>query len=153
MSVHPAKTQISLGIHPVWSESSLSAWRNLGSLATHWAHSEDSDQTGQMPRLIWVNAGRTATLLVLSSRGSVLSTPQPLYNTMFGVQANFCVSYPHCVTSREKCIGNIRKGTLNSHLESSLNPCFNQNRLITNHVIKRFRWTIWSVSKKQFKRE
>ena len=29
MSVRPAKTQISLGIHPVWSESSLSAWRKL----------------------------------------------------------------------------------------------------------------------------
>ena len=36
--VRPAKTQISLGIRPVWSESSLSAWRKLGSLATHWAH-------------------------------------------------------------------------------------------------------------------
>ena len=34
-------TQISLGIFPVWSESSLSAWRKLGSSATHWAHSED----------------------------------------------------------------------------------------------------------------
>ena len=41
MSVRQAKTQISLGIHSVWSESSLSAWRKLGSLATHWAHSED----------------------------------------------------------------------------------------------------------------
>ena len=57
--VRPAKTQISLGILPVWLESSLSAWRKLGSLATHWAHSEDSDQTGSMPRLIWVFAGRT----------------------------------------------------------------------------------------------
>ena len=66
MTVHPAKTQISLGIRPVWSESSLSAWRKLGSLATHWAHSEDSEQTGWMPRLIWVFPGRTATLLVLS---------------------------------------------------------------------------------------
>ena len=46
--VCPAKTQISLGIRPVWSGSSLSAWRHLGSLATHWAHSEDSDQTGRM---------------------------------------------------------------------------------------------------------
>ena len=45
--VHPAKTQISLGIFPVWSESLLSAWRKVGSLATHWAHSEDSDQTGR----------------------------------------------------------------------------------------------------------
>ena len=51
--VHPAKNQISLGIRPVWSESLLSTWRKLGSLATHWAHSEKSDQTGQMPRLIW----------------------------------------------------------------------------------------------------
>ena len=32
--VRPAKTQISLGFRPVWSESSLSAWRKLGSLAT-----------------------------------------------------------------------------------------------------------------------
>ena len=32
-SVHPAKPQISLGICPVWSESLLSAWRKLGSLA------------------------------------------------------------------------------------------------------------------------
>ena len=67
--MRPAKTQISLGIRPVWSESSLSTWRKLGSLATHWAHSEDSDQTGWMPRLIWVFDGRTLTLLVLS-RGS-----------------------------------------------------------------------------------
>ena len=45
MTVRPAKTQISLGIRPAWSESSLSAWRRFGSLATHWAHSKDSDQT------------------------------------------------------------------------------------------------------------
>ena len=64
--VHLAKTQISLGIHPVWSESSLSAWKKLGSLVTHWAYSEDSDQTGRMPRLIWVFAERTVILLVLS---------------------------------------------------------------------------------------
>ena len=28
--MHPLKTQISLGIGPVWSESLLSAWRNIG---------------------------------------------------------------------------------------------------------------------------
>ena len=55
-------------------QSSLSAWRNLGSLATHWAHSEDSDQTRQMPRLIWVFAGRTLILLVLTCRGSYSKT-------------------------------------------------------------------------------
>ena len=60
VTVRPAKTQISLGIRPVWSEFSLSAWRKLGSLATHWAHGEDSDQTG-----------RTLILLVLSCRSSL----------------------------------------------------------------------------------
>ena len=30
------------------------AWRNIGLLTTNWAHSDDSDQTGRMPRLIWV---------------------------------------------------------------------------------------------------
>ena len=42
-----------------WSESSLSAWRKLGSLPTNRAHSEDSDQTGRMPRLIRVFFGRS----------------------------------------------------------------------------------------------
>ena len=65
-----AKTQISLGIHPVWSKSLLSAWRKLGSLATYWVHSEDSDQAARMPRLIWVFAGHTVILLFLSRGGS-----------------------------------------------------------------------------------
>ena len=83
VSVRPAKTQISLGIRPAWSESSLSAWRKLGSLATHWGHSEDSDQpghphsedsdqTGRMPRLIWLFAGHRLILLVLSWDGLYL---------------------------------------------------------------------------------
>ena len=45
-AVRPAKTQI------VWSESTLSAWRKPESLAAHWVHSEDSDQTMRMPTLI-----------------------------------------------------------------------------------------------------
>ena len=48
MTVRPAKTQISLGIH-----------------------SKDSDQTGWMPRLIWVFAGLTVILLVLTWGGSI----------------------------------------------------------------------------------
>ena len=35
--------------------SLLSAWRNLRFLATYWAHSEDSDQTGR----IWGFDGHT----------------------------------------------------------------------------------------------
>ena len=60
--VRPAKTHVSLDIHPVWPESSLSAWRNIGSLAAQWAHSEDSDHTGGCPG--WsVFAGRTGHIV------------------------------------------------------------------------------------------
>ena len=41
--VHPVKTLIR---------------RNTGPLTTYWAHGEDSDQTGEMPRLIWDFAWR-----------------------------------------------------------------------------------------------
>ena len=72
MSVRPVKTQISLGIRLVWSEYSLYAqWIAKDQSFLH-ADSEDSDQTGRMPRLIWVFAGRTAILLVLSCRGSIM---------------------------------------------------------------------------------
>ena len=57
--VHPGKTQISLGIRPDWSESSLSApWVAKDPMVLH-TNSEDSDQTRQIPRLIWVFAGCT----------------------------------------------------------------------------------------------
>ena len=59
VAVRPAKTQISLSTHPVWSESLLSAqWVGKDPSFLH-ADSEDSDQTGRMPRLIWVFAWRT----------------------------------------------------------------------------------------------
>ena len=60
-----------------------SAWASTqsdqSSLCAQWvakdpsflhADSEDSDQAGRMPRLIWIFAGRMAILLVLSCRGS-----------------------------------------------------------------------------------
>ena len=48
-----------------WSESSLcTQWVAKDQRFLH-ADSEDSDQTGRMPRLIWVFAGRTLILLVL----------------------------------------------------------------------------------------
>ena len=59
MIVRPAKTQISLGICTIWSESSLcTQWVAKDPSFLH-ADSEDSDQSGQMPRLIWVFAGWT----------------------------------------------------------------------------------------------
>ena len=59
LHVHPAKTQMSLGFHPVWSQSSLCARWIAKERRFLRADSEDSDQTGQMPRLIWVFTGHT----------------------------------------------------------------------------------------------
>ena len=78
-------------------QSSLSAPRKLWSLAMHWSHSEDSDQTGRMPRLIWVFAGRTLTLLVLTYRGSFgVCFPFPLGDV--GRMWNPIIVY-HCCLS------------------------------------------------------
>ena len=64
------RRQISLGIGPDWSESSLCAqWVAKDPRFLH-ADSEDSDPIGRMPRLICVFSGRTLILLVLSCRGS-----------------------------------------------------------------------------------
>ena len=69
--IHPAKTQISLGDRPVWPESSLCAlWVVKDPVLLH-ADSEASDQTGRMPKLIWVFAGHTRHLFVLSCAGSL----------------------------------------------------------------------------------
>ena len=53
------RRRISLGIRPVWSESSPCAQWVAKDPSFLQADSEDSDQTGRMPRLIWVFAGRT----------------------------------------------------------------------------------------------
>ena len=57
----------------------IGAWRKVGSLATHWTHSEGSDQTERMPRLIWVFVVRIVILLVLSWDGSFSSNNMLLY--------------------------------------------------------------------------
>ena len=74
--VHSVKAQLSLGICPVWSESSLYAWRKLGSLATHWVHSKDSDQIRWMPSLIRVFAVCRKKAWVLSYSLSAQQTDQ-----------------------------------------------------------------------------
>ena len=72
MTVRPVKTQISLGIHPVWSESSLCAqWVAQNPSFLH-ADSEASDQTGQIPRLIWVFAGRACLFVSFVLRRLIL---------------------------------------------------------------------------------
>ena len=57
-----------MAVRPVWSESSLSAWRSIGSLATHWAQhglwSDWADAQADLS-LRWAH-----THFVLSCRGS-----------------------------------------------------------------------------------
>ena len=62
MTCAPSKDSDQPG-HP----PSLPVWRHFGSLATHWALGKDSDQSGWMPRLIWVLLGAQVILLVLLS--------------------------------------------------------------------------------------
>ena len=66
----PAKIQISLSIRPVWSEFSLSAWRKLGSLATHWVQAKTVIRLGGCPG--WPEPSLCAHVisLVLSFGGS-----------------------------------------------------------------------------------
>ena len=53
----PAKTQTSLGICPVWSESLQCTQCVAEDPMFLHADSKNSDQTGRMPRLIWVFTG------------------------------------------------------------------------------------------------
>ena len=127
--VHPAKTQISLGIHPVWSvqnqqngvcaqwrlrsawasiqsdQSSRSAWRNLGFLATHWAHSEDSDQTGRCP--CWSKSSLGAqsfcwfcheAVHLISRNGSLKELLLPYKSEKNWQQKKKCCNYPRIWT-------------------------------------------------------
>ena len=82
MSVPPAKAQISLGIRPVKSESWLcTQWIAEDPKFLH-VDSEDSDHTGQMPRLIRVFAGHTH-FVGLSCHGSfVVNTNQMPQNAV-----------------------------------------------------------------------
>ena len=57
-------------IRPVWSESSLSTWRYIGSLATHWAHCEDWSDLGGWSAWSVSSLGAQVILLVLSQDGS-----------------------------------------------------------------------------------
>ena len=93
---------------PGWSESSLCAhWVAKDPSFLH-ADSGDSDQTGRMPRLIWVFAGRTATLLVFSWGGSNVPLTNLLnwgiskFHIFFGIFAEFRPNFGQMLCSA-KC--------------------------------------------------
>ena len=103
-------------------------------------NSVDPDQTAP---LIWVYTVcpgiSVRKLRIIMVSRIFLYTPQPLYKTIVGVQINFCVCYPNRVIMRVKCIGYIGKEVLNCYLGSNPDPCYIQNHVITNSVIKRFK--------------
>ena len=116
MTVRPAKTQISLGISPVWSESLLSTGRKLDSLATHSAHSEDSDKTGGCPG--WSESSLSAVILL------VLSCHSPYqYKYLFspGVLNFFLSNCCLLATNKTEGEGSRQRGSsvANSNLLSS----------------------------------
>ena len=51
--------RLTISLHTVWPESSLSAWRNFAPLVIQNALGEDSDQTVRTHRLIWIFSVRT----------------------------------------------------------------------------------------------
>ena len=122
MTVLPAKTQISRGIRPVWSESSLcTQWVAKDPSFLH-ADSEDSDQTGRMPRLIirpvWSESslGAHAILSVLSWGQlfhkilSILKFPhQSRAMTLLKMNEKYCSIIQICILSISMHIQNLNK--------------------------------------------
>ena len=114
MTVRPAKTQISLGLRPVWSESSLCTQWVVKDPSFLHMDSEDSDQIGRMPMLIGVFAVRRAHFVGFLMRWLK-------YVTLFLAQAH----YESCYLQNTKVpilkiypysIKNVRVTTLNYHL-------------------------------------
>ena len=97
--MRPAKTQISLGIRPVWSESLLcTQWVAMGPMFLY-ANSEDSDQIGRMPRLIWVFAGRTCHFVGFDLRWLICSWTDWLTDLFrfLGTQLVYIIRDPRAV--------------------------------------------------------
>ena len=77
-------------------------------LATHWAHCKDSDQTGRMPRLIWVFAGHTDHFV-----GFVMFVHLICSKQLLNLRWNHLIThYKHCVTILSETIFNVHTWNL-----------------------------------------
>ena len=89
---------VNWSVRPLWSESLLFAWRNIGSLATHWAHSKDwSDwadaQSGQS--LLWAHMPfRWFCRAQAQLSKQPWSSSVKLCDAHFHLQANFSGLHP-----------------------------------------------------------
>ena len=93
-----------------------------------WTHYSMVKQPCPNFRVITANVWMSELLGVLRYTTSI---------TLSLVSELISVSYPNYVRLRVKCI----EGVLTSHLGSNLDPYYNQNRVLTNNVIKRFSCT------------
>ena len=91
-SVRPAKTQISLGIRLVWSESLQCA--QWVAMFLH-ADNEDSDQTGRMPRLIWVLSGGQRSFCCFCHEAAFVISELCYKETVS--QCNYRIREPNCI--------------------------------------------------------
>ena len=93
--VRQAKTRISLGIRPVWSESSLCAQWVANDPSFLHADSEDSDQTGRWLNydlyscnyMIWATSWENLFMLYANKKGA--DQPAHQYNTSTCYSQNF----------------------------------------------------------------
>ena len=134
--VRRAKTQISLGIRPVWSESSLCAqWVAKDPNFLH-ADSENSDQTGRMPRLIWVFARRTCPFICSVRRWLIcLARFRPLCGS---ISITYCTYWPHTVKVHKRIVTLLKyHGRVERHKKSHQNMTmtFFDNRGSLNSIL------------------
>ena len=109
MSVCPVKTQVSLGIHPVWSESLLCAQGVAKNPSFFHADSEDSDQPGHLPSLIRIFTVRVKKPWVISYP---FSAQRRLWSDWADAQADLSLRWAHShfvgfVMSRLKSFHNL----------------------------------------------
>ena len=142
MNVRPAKTQISLGFHQGWSESSLcNQWVPKDPSFLH-VNNKDSDQTGQMPRLIWVFAGCICHFVGFIMRRLIFPWPSRYSITIKVTQGLWFIIYrfikpPHrCLEVRNYLLGldegdiycqdmseSAKSSCHNEYLNSGYTPC------------------------------
>ena len=93
---HDSNRQNGMCILPVWLESWLSAWRKLGSLATHWAK---TDQTGRKPG--WYESLLSAQSFcwfcheaahISKANWSLTKQPFPFFGSPIDRQCILCIS-------------------------------------------------------------
>ena len=89
--VRPAKPQISLRIHAVWSEALLVAWIFYECYATEWTQFGVSKSNRRLLRLVWVCTCQNATLFEIMCRGSYIQVQHRKVLCIPHVWKNWCL--------------------------------------------------------------